>query len=109
MVLTTNSYPNCSHCGKTFTPGETWVNANYCRAVFLISFIKEHPNLSTWELSQATGMLYSDAVKGMGKAREWGLVICIAENRDSSGIRYRYEIAEGAEGIIASWEQRGLI
>ena len=107
--MVTITYPECAYCGKTFTPGDTWLNANYCRAVFLTLFVKEHPNLSTWELSQATGMLFSDALKGMGKAREWGLVICLAEDRENGGIRYRYKIAEGAGGIIDSWAQRGLI
>ena len=107
--MTTTTYPQCPHCGKTFTPGETWFNANYCRAVFLTNFLKDNPNLTTWELSQRTNILYSDAVKGMAKAREWGLVICSAEDRSNGGIRYRYKLAEGAKGIINTWIQRQLI
>ena len=102
-------YPQCPHCNRTFTPGKTWLNANFCRATFLTAFLKDNPNLTTWELSQKTEMLYSDAVKGMAKAREWGLVICTAEERNGGGIRYRYKVAEGANNIINTWTQRQLI
>lgn len=108
--MVTQIYPSCQHCGRTFTPGQTWLNANFCRAVFLIEFLKDNPDLTTWELSKQTGMLYSDTLKGMQKAREWGLVICAPEERaGSNGIRYRYKVAEEANGIINTWLQKQLI
>ena len=99
----------CEFCGREFTPGSYWHGANYCRAAYLAGVIREHPDMSTWELAQFTGMTYADSAKGLAKARDEGLVEYTAETREAGGTRYRYRLADGWEEVINRWRARSLI
>ena len=101
--------PACPCCGREFKPGVFWDNANYCRARFLLEYIEDHSGKSTWEISKATGMPYSDATRGMQKAREWALVDMKQEDREQGGTRYRYWAMDGWKGVVDEWEVRSLI
>ena len=104
MVGTMNT-PSCPDCQRRFEPGASWPHANYCRAAFLLPYIAELPGLSTWELSQETGMPYSDVGRALQKAREWHALMWDEEPRgDGDGVRYRYRVVPGYEANI----ERGL-
>jgi DNA-binding transcriptional ArsR family regulator len=60
----------------------------------LLRFIEDEPGLSGWELSQASGMPYPEATRGLEKLRERGVVKTKAEERAEVGFRYRYWPAE---------------
>ncbi len=83
-------YPHCPSCGRICAPGATWRFSNYCRGLILLRFIEDEPGLSGWELSQLSGMPYAEAVRGLEKLRERGVVATEAEDRDQGGFRYRY-------------------
>ena len=108
-MTTSVTYPKCEFCGRTFQPGQTWFGANFCRAAFLAGVVEAHPGLSTWEISQKVGMLYSDTTKAMQKARDWQLVTCSEEQRGNGGVRFRYTIAPEADAIIAGWAAQGKL
>jgi predicted transcriptional regulator len=80
----------CPSCGQVFTPGLFWVGANYCRGLYLLEVIAKRPGKSGWELSEETGMLYSNVSSALSKLREWAIVDAQAEERAQGGIRYRY-------------------
>ena len=101
--------PQCRHCRREFAPGETWMNANYCRAAYLLEVLTEHPGLSTWELAKEANMLYTDATKAMQKARDWETVEYTEEDRSGGGVRYRYTPAPQANAIVESWLRRNLL
>ena len=88
--MTTKTFPYCPSCGRPFTPGVTWDNANSCRAFFLASHILDAPGLSAWELAKLTGLSYTDATRGLVKAREYDLFRIKKEEKESGGFRYRY-------------------
>ena len=94
------SAPSCPDCKREFQPGASWPNANYCRSAFLLPYISENPGLSTWELSQQTGMPYSDVGRALQKAREWNALMWDEEPRENGeGVRYRYRVVPGYESI----------
>ena len=82
--------PACPGCGRVCTPGSTWKGANYCRGLILLSFIKATPGLTGWELSQASGVPYTDTTRGLAKLKEYGVVSTESEDRIEGGVRYRY-------------------
>ena len=82
--------PSCPSCGRVCKPGETWPGANYCRGLILLGFIEDAPGLTAWELSQASGVPYTDATRGLAKLREFDAVSTEAEERPQGGYRYRY-------------------
>lgn len=92
------STPRCPDCGRKFQG--SWPSANYCRASFLLPYIAENPGLSTWELAQQTGMAYADVSRALLKARDWNALEWDEESRENGdGVRYRYRVALGYEGI----------
>ena len=101
--------PSCAYCQREFRPGLSWGNVNFCRAGFLTDYIRDHPGKSGWEISKATGLLYSDVAKALTKAREWELVAWDVEERDSGGQRFRYRLAPGANEVIAQWKEQGRL
>ena len=103
------TYPACRYHGEVFVPGETWKRSNFCRAAYLTEVIRETPGLSAWELSNHAGMLYSDVVRGLNKAREWGLVEYDVEERTQGGKRFRYRVAPDAEIIMTRWQETGAL
>ena len=82
--------PTCPSCGRVFLSGATWQGANYCRGLVLLTFIKNTPGLSAWELSQASGIPYEDAKKGLAKLREYDAVTTEREDIEGDQFRYRY-------------------
>ena len=82
--------PTCPSCGRVCTPGSTWKGANYCRGLILLTFIRDKPGLTTWELSQASGNPYTDSSRGLAKLREFSVVSNESEERIQGGVRYRY-------------------
>ena len=72
-----------------------WRGANYCRGLVLLRCIEDQPGLSAWELSQQSGIPYTDITRGLAKLREYGLVRTIAEERVQGGHRLRYWAADG--------------
>ena len=82
--------PSCPSCGRVCASGATWKGANYCRGLILFRFIKDAPGLTGWELSQASGMNYTDATRGLAKLREFDVVSTESEDRIQGGVRYRY-------------------
>ena len=93
--------PSCPACKRRFEPGVSWAHANYCRASFLLPYIADNPGLSTWELSQQTGMPYSDVGRALLKARDWNALMWDEEPRESGeGVRYRYRVVPDYESII---------
>ena len=103
------TYPSCSFCGREFTPGVSWFQVNFCRAAYLADFISELPGVTGWLLAQRTGLLYSDVVKGLMKARVWGLLEWDSEEREQGGKRYRYRVADNWKEIVAVWQQRDML
>lgn len=108
-MLETKSIPKCRYCGRSFNVGDQWHGANYCRAAFLVEFVADHPGLTTWEISQESGVAYSVTSKGLTKARDHGLVEFTPEERDAGGVRYRYRAAPQWPGIVGGWQAQGLI
>ena len=82
--------PTCPSCGRVCEPGATWKGANYCRGLILLGLIKDTPGLTGWELSQASGLPYPDATRGLTKLREYSVVSTESEERIQGGVRYRY-------------------
>jgi hypothetical protein len=101
--------PRCSRCNKAFQLGATWHGANYCRAAFLLAVIAANPGLSTWELSQVSGIAYQDASRALLRAREAGAVDLTVEEREQGGTRYRYVVSVEWEDVIARWDAQGLL
>jgi hypothetical protein len=91
--------PVCPSCERTCEVGSSWKGANYCRAAVLLAYISQTPGLTTWELSQAAGMAYSDASKGLRKAREYDAMHFEPEEREQGGHRYRYFPAHDAAAL----------
>jgi predicted transcriptional regulator len=56
----------------------------------LLNFIEDQPGLTGWELSEKTGIPYTDATKGLAKLREFRAVRTESEERETGGFRYRY-------------------
>ncbi len=97
-IISAVNAPSCPDCGRKFQG--SWPNANYCRSAFLLPYISENPGLSTWELSQQTGMPYSDVGRALQKAREWNALMWDEEPRENGeGVRYRYRVVPGYESI----------
>ena len=90
--------PVCRHCAKEFAPGATWRGANYCRALYLLPFIRGKPKSSAWELSQLAQLSYSDTTRAMLKLRDFRLVDYTTEE-DGERIRYRYTIKEDQQAV----------
>ena len=89
--MSTATKPECSICHRVFARGVTWSGSNFCRALFLADYIADgNEGLSGWELSQATGLEYQDTVRGMTKARAYGVIDARAEVKEGGGVRYRY-------------------
>jgi hypothetical protein len=89
-TTTTQKNPACPSCGRTCELGTTWRGANYCRGLILLQFIEDNPGLSGAELSEASGIPYTDATRGLAKLREYGVVSTESEERSEGGFRYRY-------------------
>jgi hypothetical protein len=49
-----------------------------------------NPGTSAWELSQASGLAYADAARGLAKLREHGVMSAEREERSEGGFRYRH-------------------
>lgn len=107
--MVTKTYPVCGYCNRSFGPAESWHGSNYCRAVFLLEFIGEHPGLSAWEIAKASGMPYAGVTRGLEKAREWELLECVTEEREQGGIRYRYTVVPSWAETVSIWQKRDLI
>ncbi len=120
MASGTKKYPACPHCGNVFRPGLSWKGSNFCKAAYLIRFVAENPGITTWGISQITGFSYSDATKGMAKARDQEAVSVEKEERDQGGFRYHHFALDGWEEICerllavpthfaqdSLWERRG--
>ena len=101
----TSNPGHCPHCARQFSPGTHWPGANFCRALFLLPYIEEHPGLSAWELSQATGMMYGDVTGALQKARERGAVLYTEEGREQGGVRFRYHVSPNWRPLSATWWQ----
>ena len=82
--------PRCPSCGRECEAGRTWRGANYCRGLALLRFIEDEPGLSGWELSQKSGVPYTDATRGLAKLREYRVVHTESVERTKGGIRYHY-------------------
>jgi hypothetical protein len=91
-------HPRCPSCARAFTPGSTWKAANYCRGLLLLQFIDERPGLTGWQLSQQSGIPYTDATRGLAKLREYHLVRTEDEEREAGGVRFRYYPADDPAG-----------
>jgi hypothetical protein len=74
-----------------------------------LPYIEEHPDKTTWELHQLSGLPYAEALKGLEKAREWQVVEFLPEERDTGGQRYRYTVAPTYRTTIHEWLARALI
>lgn len=108
--MVTKTYPQCRHCGRAFGPGDAWMRANYCRAIYVAEELERQPGRTTWEISQATGMPYAAVSKGLIKAREWSLVTIVeTEQRDGGGVRYRYEVSDELPAIRGQWLNLGYL
>ena len=83
-------HPACPSCQRVFKPGATWAGSNFCRGLLLLTFIQNKPGLSAWELSQASGVPYTDTTRGLAKLKEYGVVSTESEDRIEGGFRYRY-------------------
>jgi hypothetical protein len=90
LTAATHPSPACPSCGRTCEPRATWRGANYCRGLILLQFIEHKPGLSGWELSQSSGIPYTDARRGLAKLGEYGVVKTESEERIEGGFRYRY-------------------
>jgi hypothetical protein len=99
-TIVTQAGPACPSCGRVCELGATWKGANYCRGLILLRFIEDRPGLSGWELSQASGVPYTDAVRGLAKLREFGIVRTRSDEREQGGQRYRYW-ANGSTAVRA--------
>lgn len=104
-----NDSPHCPYCQRQFSPGATWIRANYCRAAYLATYVAEHPGETAWDISRAVNMLYSDVQRGLLRAREWALVAFTAEVREQGGERYRYHAADDWRNVVAGWDANGYI
>ena len=82
--------PTCPSCRRVCEPGATWKGANYCRGLVLLGFIKDTPGATGWELSQASGVPYTDTTRGLAKVKEYGVVNTESEDRIEGGFRYHY-------------------
>lgn len=89
-LISSRTHPHCPSCKRTCKPGATWAGANYCRGIILLDFIQDNPGLSAWELSQASGVPYTDATRGLNKLREYGVVNTVSEDKGDGKFRYRY-------------------
>ena len=98
-MITEQKYPTCPHCGGSFRPGVHWLRSNYCKAAYLIRVLAANPGVSTWEISQLSGLAYSDAVKGMNKARALQVVVAEPEERAQGGIRFRHYVLDNWEDV----------
>lgn len=96
---TRGKFPNCPHCSRQFTPGSYWTGANYCRGIYLLNWIHQHPGLSAWELSQLAHIPYTDTTRALLKLRDWGLLVHTVEDRQGGGQRFRYECSNNAEAL----------
>ena len=103
MVVQT--YPSCPSCGRTFQPGVTWQNANYCRALYLLPCVKDTPGIAGYELSEKAEMSYADVTRGMTNLREWDVLETKQENREAGGFRYRYYPRENHEELTEKFAQ----
>lgn len=108
-MVVSATYPVCEYCKREFRPGESWTGVNFCRAVHLVKILLGHPGLSTWELAQEGGILYSEASKAMLKARDWGMVSYEEEEREAGGKRYRYKVSPEYTELLTQWIDRGLV
>jgi hypothetical protein len=88
--ILTHKKAACPSCGRACELGATWKGANYCRGLVLLQVINDNPGLSAWELSQISGVPYTDATRGLAKLREFKVVSTESEERLEGGIRYRY-------------------
>ena len=108
--MVTKAWPACRHCGRDFGPGDAWMRANYCRALYVAEELEREPGRTAWEISQTTGMPYPAVSKGLIKAREWQLVnITETEQRDAGGVRYRYAVSEELADIREQWLALGYV
>jgi DNA-binding transcriptional ArsR family regulator len=80
----------CPGCGRELLPESNWSQVNFCRALTLMPWIKDHSGLSAWELSKASGFAYSQVSKAVVKLRDLELVMAEPEAREAGGYRYRY-------------------
>jgi hypothetical protein len=91
----------CPSCGRNLLAAASWHGANWCRAAYLVKYIRDHAGSSTWELSQATGLGYDQTLKGMTKARELLAVKWTSEERGvDEGFRYRYFVDEACQPVL---------
>ena len=106
--MTTQVYPVCPQCGRAFEPGAAWHGSNFCKARFLIEYVRGFPGKTAWEISQDSGMLYDDVAKGLTKGRALGLFLTESEERRQGGVRYRYWVGERSQEVIARWLPCGI-
>ena len=88
-------------------PGYTGIN--YRRAALALSWVRQHPGKTAWELSNISGIVYAELSKGLQKGRENGLFRAVSEERNQGGVRYRYWEGEAADALMALWKERGLL
>lgn len=107
-MMTEQEYPRCRGCGREFSPGTSWANANSCRVAFLLPIIAEHPGISAWELSKAAGMDPGAVTKAMTKAREAfaAALTWVPEEREAGGVRYRFTVTESWSEAVRNWFAR---
>jgi hypothetical protein len=93
------SYPFCPSCGRLCAPAASWPGSIFCRGLILLDFVAKKPGQSAWELSQASGIAYSDVSRALLKLRHYNLVTFEAEERDQGRQRYRYFPAADQPGL----------
>lgn len=89
---TMNPDLHCPHCSLVLRPESNWPQVNYCRGLTLLPWIEQRPGLSAWELSQVSGMGYSQVSKGVAKLRALEIIRGEPEQREVGGFRYRYYV-----------------
>ena len=55
-----------------------------------MEFIEDTPGLSGAEMAKVSGVPYTDAVRGLAKLKEFGVVTTESETISEDRIRYRY-------------------
>jgi len=100
----------CPSCGRGFQPGVSWQGSNWCKARYVVDWVKASPGSSGYELSKASGFPYADVVKALEKARLLNLMRTETETREAGGFRYRYWPHDDHDERVAAFDVqlRGL-
>jgi hypothetical protein len=85
-----------------------FVGINQCRAAFFCDYVRLHPGLSTWEISEQSGLNYGAALKAVEKAKRDGALRWDVEETNK-GQRYRFTDADPIDCYSATRSRSRLL